>query len=330
MQPRADHEVARYIYHQKGLKALREWHSLPFCQIEEKALAEWLQKRLPEWGVSLPAHISSSPHEYLLWPDAVYFVKYAPDGPAQAGSGIACARVRAYPEEAPPVDSYWTNACNSINSPIQLLISVYTTTHKHLHASGGMDVIVLHSHEDRSVCPHEISGPTLNMLADRINLEGSELERSAVNLERLEEASVGLDRLMRGSYDWVRTVLAYLSQTPAYPVEQKLQLNDRQRAKAAKTARKFPWSRPDLPSIIFIDFKQAAARGWKGGTHATPAPHQRRGHWRTYQHEKWGSLRGQRRWVRHAWIGDKEWVFNGQRYKVVEPEDPSTKSEDDS
>jgi hypothetical protein len=49
--------------------------------------------------------------------------------------------------------------------------------------------------------------------------------------------------------------------------------------------------------------------------------HDRRGHWRTYRHERYRFAKGSTRWVRQAWCGPKEWRDIGGRqiYKILEP-----------
>jgi len=47
----------------------------------------------------------------------------------------------------------------------------------------------------------------------------------------------------------------------------------------------------------------------------------RRGHWRTYRHERYTYARNSRRWVKQTWCGPKEWMDAGGRqiYKILEP-----------
>lgn len=51
--------------------------------------------------------------------------------------------------------------------------------------------------------------------------------------------------------------------------------------------------------------------------------HDRRGHWRTYRHERYRFARGSTRWVKQAWCGPKEWLDGGgkQIYRILEPVD---------
>jgi len=49
--------------------------------------------------------------------------------------------------------------------------------------------------------------------------------------------------------------------------------------------------------------------------------HTRRGHWRTLRSEHF-VRQGERVWVRQAWIGPREWIHDGQRYRVLMPAVP--------
>ena len=56
--------------------------------------------------------------------------------------------------------------------------------------------------------------------------------------------------------------------------------------------------------------------GEEGGT--SPTPHERRGHWRTYRHERFAAsgLASKRRWIKATWVGPSEAVIGKRRYKV--------------
>jgi hypothetical protein len=80
-----------------------------------------------------------------------------------------------------------------------------------------------------------------------------------------------------------------------------------------------PWTYTHLPRIILLDptATPSLPSPDQGGTHASPRPHQRRGHWRRllsprYQH------RGQRIFVKPSWVGPREWVLNGNAYRVLD------------
>lgn len=107
--------------------------------------------------------------------------------------------------------------------------------------------------------------------------------------------------------------LSYLHQTPSYLVSVR-------NAKAkSESASKKPWTRRDLSHIILIDPTRVtdyrpARDSHLNGTHASPAPHQRRGHWRRIRID---DPEQRKVFVRPSWVGDTEWEYAGQTYKVV-------------
>lgn len=113
----------------------------------------------------------------------------------------------------------------------------------------------------------------------------------------------------------------YLAQCPEQLIEITPAPDAKRRRRAAKTAKKKPWLREDRPHIILLDPTKARQYGHRidrGGTHASPIPHQRLGNWATLKHEKYGKRRGEKIWRPPTWVGDKEWVFRGSRYRVLD------------
>ena len=81
-----------------------------------------------------------------------------------------------------------------------------------------------------------------------------------------------------------------------------------------------PWTRNDLKTVIVIDLAEAKRYGHRidrGGSHASPSPHVRRGHYATLRAKRFGLNVGKRVWRKQAWVGDTEWVFDGSHYRVV-------------
>lgn len=100
--------------------------------------------------------------------------------------------------------------------------------------------------------------------------------------------------------------------------------------RGAAVQSKKPWTRQDLPRIILLDPTQAKLYGHRTetrGTHASPIPHQRRGHWATLRSEKWTHMKGKRVWRKPAWVGDQDWVFKGNQYKVIHTKIPESQIE---
>lgn len=98
---------------------------------------------------------------------------------------------------------------------------------------------------------------------------------------------------------------------------------------------KKPWTYEYLPRIILIDpnkpsphFPPVEAVNTIGtvaatvGTHATPRPHQRRGHYRKYKSDRFRYMKGKTVFVKPSWIGPEQWIKEGQVYKVLGANQP--------
>lgn len=83
-----------------------------------------------------------------------------------------------------------------------------------------------------------------------------------------------------------------------------------------KTERLKPWIVPRRQTYIMIDPARAsdyghpsATRPESPGHHASPVPHPRRGHWRRFTVDR-------KTWVRSAWVGAREWQYEGRTYRI--------------
>lgn len=89
-----------------------------------------------------------------------------------------------------------------------------------------------------------------------------------------------------------------------------------------KTRWKAPWCLTSLPRAVVLDGDRAPTDARSGGTSFAPTdrevrPHRRRGHYKTLRSERFKHKRGERVWVRPAWVGPREWVLGGTTYRVV-------------
>lgn len=119
--------------------------------------------------------------------------------------------------------------------------------------------------------------------------------------------------------EWL-AALNELTKVDSYPVRVEPGPNElppKQRRKAAKTRKTKPWLDTRAPRVILLNPNKRYPEHGRGGSHASPMPHQRRGHWRTLQAERFGDRRGQRVWVKPAWIGPSEWSYAGNVYRVI-------------
>ena len=93
--------------------------------------------------------------------------------------------------------------------------------------------------------------------------------------------------------------------------------------KQIHTAQKKPWLTEIQPKILLLNPTEAIKlrdRPDAPGTHASPVPHTRRGNWATLRHPRFGAKVGTLVWRKPAWVGDREWVFQGRQYRVHIPD----------
>lgn len=165
--------------------------------------------------------------------------------------------------------------------------------------------------------PYGVRGNAQLSVANRV-VEFNESSKPQL-LRSEREAFEGVASMLRIGLTYV------IENAGAHPVEisppPQPSGRSRKRQRMQRRWQREPWLREDLKTVIWIDFAQAKTRyGYRGGSHVSPRPHQRRGHWRTYRAEKWGVRRGTRQWVRPTWVGDPEWVHHGRHYKVITAE----------
>jgi hypothetical protein len=116
-------------------------------------------------------------------------------------------------------------------------------------------------------------------------------------------------------------IFDYINNSSKHAVEVIQLTNDGKPMRARHTTK--PWTREDLRNVILIDPSEAKKYGHRidrGGTHASPIPHTRRGHYATLRSDRFGVNKGKRIWRKPAWVGDTEWIFEGRQYKVISPE----------
>jgi hypothetical protein len=113
----------------------------------------------------------------------------------------------------------------------------------------------------------------------------------------------------------------YLTMCPEHLVEEQPVIPPSAQVRRANDPK--PWTYRYLPRIILLDPSETPAgenKAHQGGSHASPRPHQRRGHWATLRHPKFsrnadGSFR--QVFVKPAWVGPREWIMQGNRYRVI-------------
>lgn len=110
----------------------------------------------------------------------------------------------------------------------------------------------------------------------------------------------------------VLRLFAYFAQTPEYFV------TVRKASTKLDAKTKMPWTRGDLEHIILVDPSRVNEYrpNSQSGTHASPRPHNRRGHWRRLEKANPDTRKV---FVRPSWVGPTNWEFQGSTYSVVPP-----------
>ena len=83
-------------------------------------------------------------------------------------------------------------------------------------------------------------------------------------------------------------------------------------------AKEKPWLTPRAHYILVDPARMRDYGHPSEGTHRSPTPHPRRGHWRRLPE----GYRKERTWVRDTFVGAREWSSEGKTYKIVDLSEP--------
>lgn len=96
-------------------------------------------------------------------------------------------------------------------------------------------------------------------------------------------------------------------------------------AKPKKTvgplAEKRPWVNASGPHILLLDRLPNTQKPHQGGTHASPKPHRRRGHWKTLNHPRYRRHPQYQKkiFVKPSFVGPRQTTYEGNVYRLVDP-----------
>jgi hypothetical protein len=147
-----------------------------------------------------------------------------------------------------------------------------------------------------------------------MKLHEAQVEVHAANVELRDE-------LMAGSVRWF--VLAFqeirwINKADHYTVQVDAALLKR-RGKRKKSRISRMHERPRYIVLTRAEIAERWHRVHRGGTHASPMPHLRRGHYRTLRAARYGDSKGKRLWIRATHVNGKcvEWRDGDVTYKVI-------------
>ena len=83
-----------------------------------------------------------------------------------------------------------------------------------------------------------------------------------------------------------------------------------------------PWAGATGPQVLLLD-RMPATQKQGTGTHASPKPHRRRGHWKTLSHPRFRHhpKYQQKIYVKPSFVGPRQATYEGNIYRLVEPLD---------
>ena len=116
---------------------------------------------------------------------------------------------------------------------------------------------------------------------------------------------------IQAMHDW-------LKHSDKHPVE----VTPVKQPKLSSVNKDAPWRRATGPRILFLD-RMPTTQTESTGTHASPKPHQRRGHWRELSHPRYRHhpQYKQKIWVKPSFIGPEQAVYEGNLYRLIKPLD---------
>ena len=92
------------------------------------------------------------------------------------------------------------------------------------------------------------------------------------------------------------------------------------KAKRNPANRKRPWNKASGPHVLLLD-RMPTEKTESTGTHASPKPHRRRGHWKTLSHPRFRHHPQYQKkiYVKPSFVGERQVTYEGNIYRLVEP-----------
>lgn len=136
-----------------------------------------------------------------------------------------------------------------------------------------------------------------------------------------ERAQKVLDTYIESVDTFLITIQAmhdWLKHSDKHPVE----VTPVKQPKKTSLNKNKPWRRATGPRILFLD-RMPTTQTESTGTHASPKPHRRRGHWRTLNHPRYRHhpQYQQKIWVKPSFIGPEQAEYEGNLYRLIKPLD---------
>ena len=118
-------------------------------------------------------------------------------------------------------------------------------------------------------------------------------------------------------YMFINKLMHYLKYGDKHAVEM---VPEKPKPVSPVIARDRPWAAATGPRVLLLD-KMPATQTPGTGTHASPKPHRRRGHWKTLSHPRFRHHPkfGEKIYVKPSFVGPRQASYEGNIYRLVQP-----------
>ena len=137
----------------------------------------------------------------------------------------------------------------------------------------------------------------------------------------------GFDNFMSGItaqvssyYLFVCRLMGHIKYSDKHVVEVTPTPDKLAKAKRNPANRKRPWNKASGPHVLLLD-RMPTGKAESAGTHASPKPHRRRGHWKTLSHPRFRHHPQYQKkiYVKPSFVGERQVTYEGNIYRLVEP-----------
>ena len=129
----------------------------------------------------------------------------------------------------------------------------------------------------------------------------------------------GLNQQAVEYYLFICQLMAYLKYGDKHAVEV---VPEKPKRVSPALTRDRPWLGATGPRVLLLD-RMPTTQSEGTGTHASPKPHRRRGHWKTLSHPRFRHhpKYGKKIYVKPSFVGPRQVSYEGNIYRLVEPLD---------
>lgn len=297
---RNDASLVRHLTNKFGADCATQWQKVPYVMLPDRFI-----DRVRERDADLVSKNKDSQKwdlDNLAWNDVVY------DFGSSVGRGNLWVRARVATSWSWPwIPESWRTHLEPNDWIILECWESETNSPMDEHKSfpSWPDIMAIHRFDGKTLLKFYTNGECKN------RLRGAFCTISQCTQPSMRSGCVASHYHMQNLGVIALNTIDYLSQVPDYMVEVK-----DSKAKEDEKNKK-PWTRKDLSHFILIDPGQVsdyrADPDAVKGIHASPKPHQRRGHWRRIRID---DPEQRKVFIRPTWVGLAEWEYQGQIYRV--------------